>query len=77
MFVGLETGRLLVGTVAEGVLDLHPGLRGGLGLMRPNLGVIRDKSWCFLVVSRALLTAHGEGKQYIQVQNNNTGWKTQ
>lgn len=49
---------------------------GGLGLVRPNTGVIGDSSWCFLMVSRAVLTEHGEGKQYIQVPDNNRSWKT-
>lgn len=83
VFVGLARDALSVLGVWEwrwkGVLDLRPGLGGGgagLGLVRPNTGVIGDSSWCFLMVSRAVLTEHGEGKQYIQVPDNNRSWKT-
>lgn len=63
--------------MVEGAPGPPSRFEGALGLMRLNMGVIRDKSWYFLMVSRALLREHGEGKEYIQVQNNNTSWKTQ
>jgi len=65
-----------LGTVVEGGPGPPSRFEGGLGLVRPNVGAVRDKNWCFLMVSRALLTERGEGK-YVQVQNNNTSWKTQ
>lgn len=40
------------------------------------MGVAGDKNWCFLMMLRALLIEYVENRQYIQVQNNNTSWKT-
>lgn len=66
-----------LGTVAEGAPGPSSRSELQLGLVRPIMGVIRHESWYFLMVSSTLLREHGKGKQYIQVQNNNTSWKTE
>lgn len=59
-----DVGAMCVGAVLGDAPRPSPSWERGLGLVRPNIGVVEGESWCFLLVLRAILTKLGEGKNY-------------
>lgn len=58
-----DVSAVCVGAVLGDAPRPSPSFEQGLGLVKPNTGVVEGENWCFLLVLRAILTKPCEGKR--------------